>query len=162
MSSACLPLLLLTVALSACQSSSSTKDQATSGSQPGSLSATVPKKEASPDQATVVTNDFLIIPGERVGPIKPTTSEADLLKLVGPSVVTAADTIYGAEGAELIGTTLYKGTSDEVQISYTDAKRTKPKPFLSDPNYLTTKAFLLKAYRLPAGQRLMDYALARR
>ncbi|GAB3802001.1 hypothetical protein GCM10028819_30420 [Spirosoma humi] len=126
MPSAFLPLLLLAISLSACQSSSTTNNQSESSGPPASLTATVPEKEAGHDRAVAVSNDFLIVPGERVGPIKSTTSEAELVKLLGPSVVTASDTIYGAEGEEFMGTTLYKNTSDEVQIIYADEKRTKP------------------------------------
>lgn len=102
------------------------------------------KKGADPDQAVAIANDFLIIPGERVGLIKPTTSEADLLKLFGSTVVTAGDTIYGAEGAELIGTTLYKGTSDEVQIIYTDEKRTKPETIFIRPQLVDDEGLAIK------------------
>ncbi|QKZ14743.1 hypothetical protein [Spirosoma sp. KUDC1026] len=78
--------------------------------------------------------DFQIIPGERVGPIQFTTSEADLLRRFGPSVVTAGDTIYGAEGEEFVGTTLYKGTVDEVQILYQDSSgRLHPELILIRP-----------------------------
>ncbi|GAB3780196.1 hypothetical protein GCM10028818_31920 [Spirosoma horti] len=144
MPSARLFLLLLTVALSGCQSRSSTNSQSERSDQPDSLTTTAPKKGADQDRAAAVANDFLIIPGERVGPINPTTSEADLLTLLGPSVVTVGDTIYGAEGAELIGTTLYKGTFDEVQVIYTDEKRTKPETVFIRPQLVDDEGLPIK------------------
>jgi hypothetical protein len=92
--------------------------------------------ETTPTDQPVVSKaaDFQIVPGERVGPIQFTTSEADLLRRLGPSVVTAGDTIYGAEGEEFVGTTLYKGTVDEVQILYQDSsKRMHPELILIRP-----------------------------
>lgn len=128
-----LPILLLAATLVACQSKPSTTEQ--TGKPVKTDSATTvqtTKSEGAIDVKTTAT-DFLIIPGKQVGPIKATTSEAELLKLLGPSVVTAGDTLYGPEGAEFIGTTLYKNTSDEVQIIYTDEKRTKPETILIRP-----------------------------
>lgn len=83
---------------------------------------------------TTPASDFLIVPGVRVGPVRATTSEAALVKLLGRSVVTVADTLYGPEGDALIGTTLYKGTADEVQIFYGDEeKRTRPAAVIVRP-----------------------------
>jgi hypothetical protein len=89
---------------------------------------------SQPDTALLKDADFLIVPGKRVGPVRSNTSEADLLRQLGPAVVTVGDTIYGAEGETFSGTTLYKGTSDEVQILYKDAdKRTHPELVLVRP-----------------------------
>jgi hypothetical protein len=144
MPSTTLPLLLLTVILVACQSGSSTNGPSEGSTRPESLTNTARAKGVSQNRAAVVANDFLIIPGERVGPIKTTTSEADLFRLLGPSVVTDRDTIYGAEGTELIGTTLYKDTSDEVRIIYTDEKRTVPETVLISPKLLDDEGFPIK------------------
>lgn len=82
------------------------------------------------------SNDFLIVPGERVGPVTATTSEADLIKRLGSSVVTAGDTLYGPEGDTFLGTVLYKGTPDEVQITFYDQKRTQPEAITIRPQLL--------------------------
>ncbi|AKD54486.1 hypothetical protein [Spirosoma radiotolerans] len=144
MPSTFLPILLLTATLTACQSGSSANGPSGGSTQPESLTNTAQTQGVSQNQAAVVANDFLIIPGERVGPIKATTSEADLLRLLGPAVVTAGDTIYGAEGTELIGTTLYKDTSDEVQIIYTDEKRTAPETVLICPKLFDDEGLPIK------------------
>ncbi|QJD80232.1 hypothetical protein [Spirosoma rhododendri] len=68
-------------------------------------------------------NDFRIVPGQRAGLIHYSTSESELLRLLGASVVTTGDTVYGAEGEVFIGTTLYKGTADEAQILYRDSSQ---------------------------------------
>ncbi len=79
-------------------------------------------------------NDFQIVPGLRVGPVRYSTSEAELLRLLGPEVVTVGDSIYGAEGDVLIGTTLYKDTADQLQILYQDsAQRQHPELVLIRP-----------------------------
>lgn len=88
----------------------------------------------SADQS-VEANDFLIIAGKRVGPINPNTSEAELLQLLGPSIVTVADTIYGPEGDTFLGTTLYKKTADETQITYVDSARTRPEYVKIQPRF---------------------------
>jgi hypothetical protein len=121
--------LLLSAVLTACQSKRSTTDQATKQPQADSQAVVVSPQSDNPDQA--IANDFLIVPGKQVGPIRPSTSETDLFRLLGPSVVTVGDTLYGAEGKEFLGTTLYKGTADEVQIIFTDnKKRTQPQTVL--------------------------------
>jgi hypothetical protein len=82
-------------------------------------------------------NDFQIVAGLRVGPVRHSTSEAELLRLLGPDVVTVGDSIYGAEGDVLIGTTLYKDTADQLQILYQDsAQRQHPELVLIRP-YVT-------------------------
>jgi len=79
-------------------------------------------------------NDFQIVAGLRVGPVRHSTSEAELLRLLGPDVVTVGYSIYGAEGDVLIGTTLYKDTADQLQILYQDsAQRQHPELVLIRP-----------------------------
>lgn len=115
-------LLLLTNGFFACQSKSATThppDQKTVATNP--VTTAVVSESTGAASSVSVSNDFTIVPGERVGPVNGNTSEADLLRLLGPSAVTAGDTLYGAEGESFIGTTLYKGTADEVQIFYSDA-----------------------------------------
>ena len=88
----------------------------------------------TPTQAA--KNDFIIVPGERVGLITNNTSEKELVKLLGPAVVMVGDTLYGAEGETFIGTTLYKGTADEVQVFYGEGNRIHPSTVKVVPQYL--------------------------
>ena len=113
--------------LPACQSKPSTADQTTSQSPADSSGKPVPPESTPEVSAGATPNDFLIVPGERVGPVTRTTSEADLITRLGASVVTAGDTLYGPEGEEFLGTTLYKGTADALEVIYADTQRTKPK-----------------------------------
>lgn len=115
---------LLITALSACQPTSSK-----TGTSPVDSTTAV----SSTSVAGAAANDFLIVPGERVGPITAKTSEADLLEQLGKSIVTADDTLYGPEGSTFLGTTLYKGTPDEVHIIYSDERRSKPETVLIRP-----------------------------
>ncbi|QHV94158.1 hypothetical protein [Spirosoma endbachense] len=132
--------LLLNATLTACQPKRSTTDQAIKQPHADSQAVVGSARSDNPDQ--VIANDFLIVPGKQVGPIRPSTSEADLLRLLGPSVVTVGDTLYGAEGEEFLGTTLYKGTADEVQIIYTDnEKRTQPQTVLIRPKRFNDEGF---------------------
>ena len=105
------------------------------GLQAGLLYGQTPAVPAKTGLAKSTQTDFLIVPGNHVGPIRANTSEAELVRLLGRSVVTAGDALYGAEGAEEVGTTLYKGTADEVQIYYKDAKRTRPETVVIRPNF---------------------------
>ncbi|PRY44074.1 hypothetical protein CLV58_10343 [Spirosoma oryzae] len=117
---ACLPVLLW-----ACQPKKTT-EQSSGRSDVDSVQA---KMES--------VNDFRIVPGLRVGPVRYSTSEAELLRLLGPAVVTVGDSIDGAEGDVLIGTTLYKNTADQLQILYQDsAQRQHPELVLIRP-YVT-------------------------
>lgn len=76
---------------------------------------------------TATADDFLVIPGEKVGKIKADSDENDLLDAYGPANVIRHDTIYTAEGDYEIGTTLYKGTPDETAVLWTDsAKQARP------------------------------------
>lgn len=79
------------------------------------------------DMVTATTDDFEIVPGQKVGKVRPDSDENDLLDTYGPANVTQRDTIYTAEGNYEIGTTLYKGTSDEAAVLWTDsAKQARP------------------------------------
>lgn len=70
--------------------------------------------ESSPD-------NFVIIPGKQVGSVTASSTEASLRKLLGDENVTR-DTVYLTEGQTAIGTTLFKGTPDQAQIIWKDAK----------------------------------------
>lgn len=90
-----------------------------------------------PDMATATADDFEIVPGQKVGKVRPDSDENDLLDVYGPANVLQRDTIYTAEGNYEIGTTLYKGTPDEAAVLWTDsAKQARPnavKLMLLDP-----------------------------
>lgn len=102
-------LLLLGVILNACQNSK-TEDTTTD--------STVAIKEETP------ANDFVCVPGERVGIITATTTLADLEAKFGKDVL-ARDTVYIGEGYFEIGTILYKGTPNELQILWKDTTNFK-------------------------------------
>lgn len=67
-----------------------------------------------------VEQDWLVVPGERVGVITASSSEKDLFRLLGEENVHVRDTIFLAEGDFMIGTIVYKNTPDEVQIIWKD------------------------------------------
>src|SRR5205085_1911048 len=121
---------------SACQTKPSTTQSIQSTGKAEVAGTTAKAKTEPAVTANAVSNDFRIIPGARVGPIWANTSEAKLIKVLGAAVVTAGDTLYGAEGETFTGTTLYKGTADEVQITYVDEKRTKPETVTISPTFL--------------------------
>lgn len=79
-----------------------------------------------PNPATVGTGasptDFLIIPGKQAGPITATATEASLIQAIGTINVTHESIDLG-EGDSEPGTTLFKGTANEVHILWKDKKR---------------------------------------
>jgi hypothetical protein len=79
------------------------------------------------DIATVNADDFLIIPGQKVGKINTDSDEKSLIDAYGPANVTPHDTIYTVEGQYEIGTTLFKNTPDEAAILWKDnVKQARP------------------------------------
>jgi len=85
---------------------------------------------AGPDTAVstgpaAMTDDWLILPGERVGPVTLTTSEAELLSRLGDDAIARRE-IYLAEGFCTAGTVLYPGTPDSLDIAWADSARTRP------------------------------------
>lgn len=85
------------------------------------------------EQTKELSADFLIIPGEQVGPIRADASEASLMKTLGKANVVR-DTIYTVEGQFDIGTTLYKNTADQAHVLWRDKKRfTHPETVLIRP-----------------------------
>ena len=70
-------------------------------------------------QSRELSVDFLIIPGQQVGPIRAEASEASLIRLLGKANVVR-DTIYTVEGQFEIGTTLYRHTADQAQVLWRD------------------------------------------
>lgn len=84
-------------------------------------------------QTKELSADFLIIPGEQVGPIRADASEAGLMQTLGKANVVR-DTIYTLEGQFDIGTTLYKNTADQAHILWRDKKRfARPETVLIRP-----------------------------
>jgi hypothetical protein len=67
-----------------------------------------------------MNQDWLLVPGERAGLIMATSSEAELVQLLGEENVHVRDTIFLPEGDFMIGTILYKNTPNEVQIIWKD------------------------------------------
>jgi hypothetical protein len=65
-------------------------------------------------------DDFRVLPGERVGPVTATSSEAELIGQLG-TLRVQRDTIFVGVGEFRMGTTLYKGTPDEAQILWQDS-----------------------------------------
>ncbi len=74
------------------------------------------------EQTKELPADFLIIPGEQVGPIRADASEASLMQTLGKANVVR-DTIYTVEGQFEIGTTLYRNTADQAHVLWRDKKR---------------------------------------
>jgi len=102
-------LLLLGVILNACQNS---KTESTS------TDSTLAIKQETP------TNDFVCVPGERVGIITASTTLEELQAKFGNDV-SARDTVYIGEGYFEIGTILFKGTPNELQILWKDTTNFK-------------------------------------
>lgn len=125
----------LPVLLWACQPDDSTPDDSTRGDS--TRGASTPGESTVTSGKAAMGNDFRIVPGQRVGPVRYSTSEAELLQGLGPGIVTVGDTVYGAEGEEFVGTTLYKDTADQLQILYRDSsQRQHPELVLIRP-YVT-------------------------
>lgn len=78
------------------------------------------KKEQADTAISTPVEDFVCVPGERVGNIITATTSLEELKTKLGDVVTAKDSIYLGEGYYEIGTTLYKGTPNELQILWKD------------------------------------------
>jgi hypothetical protein len=70
-------------------------------------------------------HDWLIVPGERVGPISATTSEAELLSRLGAGAVVRRE-VYLAEGFCTAGNVLYPDSPDAVEIGWADSLRSRP------------------------------------
>lgn len=88
---------------------------------------------SAPETTDPAAVGFLIIPGLQVGPINAAATEASLITLLGAKNVIR-DTIYVAEGAFDIGTTLYKNTANQAQILWADKRRfARPETVLLRP-----------------------------
>ena len=68
--------------------------------------------------------DFTVVPGERFGVIRETTSRADLGRFYAPSDVTDADVPIG-EGICTSGTLVLAGSPDAIDIAWQNPERTR-------------------------------------
>ena len=109
-------LFTLIVFLGSCQKKTEQQATTTTDSSATIADTTV----AQVDSAMYSPDNFVIIPGEQVGNIRATSTEKQLVELLGSENVTVHDTIYVGEGNTEPGTTLFKGTPDEVQILWAD------------------------------------------
>lgn len=66
------------------------------------------------------TEDFICVPGERVGSLITATTTLEELKAKLGDAILPKDSIYIGEGYYEIGTTIYKGTPNELQILWKD------------------------------------------
>lgn len=83
-------------------------------------------RSADPVAAAPNLNDRTIVPGKRVGPIKLTTTEEDLIRMFGPSAIGRGQ-VKAADGKDEPCTTVLQGTNDELRIAWKDDARTKVK-----------------------------------
>jgi len=79
----------------------------------------------SADAASTGPDEWLIVPGDRIGPVTADRSEADLLALLGDSLVVARD-VYIGEGYCVPGTVVYPNTADALEIVWRDSTRARP------------------------------------
>lgn len=101
---------------------------------PDSLASNTSVNRAAAETPGTKSVSFLIIPGQKVGPITEAATEASLIALLGGANVKR-DTIYLAEGTFDIGTTLYKNTIDQAQILWADKRHfAHPRSVLLRPN----------------------------
>ncbi|HEY9887379.1 MAG TPA: hypothetical protein V6D02_03205 [Candidatus Obscuribacterales bacterium] len=87
------------------------------------LPAPAPAPSVSP--AVPSSPDALILPGERVGPVTPNTSRADLAAQWGEAALTDADIAVG-EGFTEAGTVVNGGTDTAFAIIWVDASQSQP------------------------------------
>jgi len=86
-------------------------------SQPGARTRGPQTPVANPSQ------DFLVIPGKQVGPIRLKTSETDLIRIYGPGNVSRGE-VQTAAGQTEPCTIVLGGTHDELKITWKDDTRT--------------------------------------
>ena len=70
-------------------------------------------------------HDWLVIPDTRIGPVTGTSSESDLIALLGNARVIRREAHIG-EGFCATGSALYPGTPDEVEVLWSDSTYTRP------------------------------------
>jgi len=84
------------------------------------MNCTNDAKNKNSAETAASTNDFVIIPGERVGMITATTTEAELQEMYGADKVKIQSIPIG-EGDTQEGVILYPGTPNELEIIWETA-----------------------------------------
>jgi hypothetical protein len=79
-------------------------------------------RKAAPD--VMPASDRVIVPGQRVGPIRLTTDETELMKLYGPTNV-GRSTVKAPGKGSLPCTVVFPGSQDELRITWKDDARTR-------------------------------------
>jgi hypothetical protein len=129
-----------------------------SGGQGGGAGATQRTRgmDSSQEPAAVSeTRDFLIVPGQRIGPMKLTTSEEALIRLYGPGNVGRSTVRTTGTNTETC-TVLMAGTNNELRITWKDETHARIKAiYLDKPN-----SSWLSAQGLRVGMGLMDLTKA--
>lgn len=93
-----------------------TQDVDTANAQPAEAAASV---------AATATVETTIIPGERVGPVTPDTSRADLVNWFGEAALQDTDIPVG-EGFTEAGTTVNAGSDQAFSIIWADERQSQP------------------------------------
>lgn len=75
--------------------------------------------QAEPPVTGAVDNDFIIVPGTRVGPIQADSDQAGIRAMFGQQNVREAN-IYVGEGFERPGLLVYPGSQDEVEVLWVE------------------------------------------
>lgn len=126
------------------------------GQSGGSATQRTRGLDSSPQpKATEETMDFLMIPGQRVGPLKLNTSEEALLRLYGPGNVARSTVRTTGDKTEAC-TVLMAGTNNELRITWKDETRARIKAiYLDKPN-----SRWLSQQGLKVGMELFDLTKA--
>jgi hypothetical protein len=82
------------------------------------------KSDAINTTTQKITNDWIFVPGKRVGSIYKNTAETQLVELFGPDNVQRGE-IVTTGGKKENCSFVYKGTPDELAITWKDLTRTK-------------------------------------
>lgn len=84
------------------------------------------KSDAINTDAQKIENDWIFVPGKRVGSIFKNTSESELVQNFGPDNVKRGEVMTSGTKKEACSY-IYKGTPDEIAITWRDMTRTKAK-----------------------------------
>jgi hypothetical protein len=88
---------------------------------------TIPVIEAEPeptdlilsvDEQKQMNNDWICVPGKRVGPITKDTTEADLIRIFGAKHLAHEKYLVGEGEAEEWVTVIFPGTRDRVSVKW--------------------------------------------
>ena len=86
------------------------------GLSPGSSNPNARMRGPAPNTLNP-NQDFLIVPGSRVGPIKLKTSEQELMSMYGPGQISRG-TVVNADKVEEACTILMEGTNNEIRVTW--------------------------------------------